>query len=83
MALNQKLSVNVKAKEATKALPRIIIELLFPSSFEVEIIFFSKMVKDQNINKTVNALEKTDIMLTIKAILSGLNANIAKNAPSI
>ena len=31
VALNQKLSVNVKANEATKALPKIIIELFFSS----------------------------------------------------
>ena len=37
----------------------------------------------QNKNNIVKALEKTDIIFTIKAIFSGLSANDAKTAPSI
>jgi hypothetical protein len=36
------------------------------------------MVEDQNINNMVNALEKTDIIFTIKAILVSSVANMAK-----
>jgi hypothetical protein len=38
---------------------------------------------DQNINNMVNALENTESIFTIKAIVSLLVANIAKNAPRI
>ena len=46
-------------------------------------IFFNKMVEDQNMNNIVKALENTDIILTIKATVSLLVANIPKKAPSI
>jgi hypothetical protein len=41
------------------------------------------MVDDQNINKIVNALENTDNIFTINAIVSLLVANMAKKAPKI
>ena len=41
------------------------------------------MDEDQNKNKMVNALENTDIILTIKAILVSSVANMAKKAPII
>ncbi len=77
-ALNQKLSEKVKAKAPTKEAPKTAIELLLFISVKEETIFLSKIELDQNRNKMVNALEKTDIMFTIKAILSGLTANIGE-----
>ena len=38
---------------------------------------------DQNINRMVNALEKTEVILTINATCELSNANIAKKAPII
>ena len=46
-------------------------------------IFRNKIVDDQNMNKMVNALEKTDSILTINATVSLLVENIAKKAPRI
>jgi hypothetical protein len=41
------------------------------------------MVDDQKRNKIENALEKTDIILTIKATYFSSVANMAKKAPII
>ncbi|GGB69839.1 hypothetical protein GCM10007424_07270 [Flavobacterium suaedae] len=44
-------------------------------------MFFNKSVNDQNIKSMVKAAETTDTILTIKAIFSLPEANMAKNAP--
>jgi hypothetical protein len=58
-------------------------ELFLSSSENCVIIFFKIIEEDQNINNMVNALEKTDIIFTIKAICLSSAANMAKNAPII
>ena len=68
MALFQKLSEKVNANAPTNELPNITIELLLSTSVKREIKFFNMMVAHQNKNKMVNALEKTEVILTINAI---------------
>src|SRR5690606_15472375 len=82
-ALNQKLSVKVKASAPTAELPITIKALLLLNSENFSTKALSIMVNDQNIKSMVNALEATDTMLTIRASLSGPDANIAKKAPTI
>jgi hypothetical protein len=48
----------------------------------LEINFFKIIDEDQNRNNIVKALE-TEVILTIKAICSLSEANMAKNAPII
>src|SRR6187200_3133791 len=59
------------------------IALLFVISVNCEISFFNSIDDDQNKNRMVNALEKTDTMLTIKATCVSFVANKAKKAPII
>ena len=55
--------------------------LFLSMSVYPEIIFRNKIEEDQNINNIVKALENTDIIFTIKATVSLLEAKVAKKAP--
>src|SRR5690554_810450 len=82
-ALNQKESVNEKASEPTAALPRMAMAFVVLISSCFETMLEIKMVKDQNINRIVKALAKTDIRLIVSAIYEESKAKIEKKAPII
>jgi hypothetical protein len=73
----------VKHKEPTNDDPIIMIALNFERVLLFNIIFFPIIDVVKNKKRIVNALAKTDIMLTISAIFSGSEAKEEKNAPNI
>ena len=67
-ALNQKLfAVKVNAKEPTRALPKTANFLEGERISSCPAIFLTSKLIDQNINRMVKALEKTDTIFTISA----------------
>ena len=82
-ALNQKLSEKVKHKDPKKEEPRIIIALELEIELFFKTIFFQIIVVVKNKKNIVNALAKTDIILTINAMFSGSKAKEEKKAPNI
>ncbi len=82
-AENQKLSVKVKAKAPMAELPMI----FHPKSVLIfsfcSLICLSKRDRDQNKNKMVKALAKTDIRFMVSATFSASKAKIEKKAPRI
>jgi hypothetical protein len=82
-AENQKLSENVNINEPIKLLDKTAILVENGVSLKLGITLRNNKVIDQNKNRTANALEKTDIKFTIRAIWSALEANKEKKAPKI